>query len=177
MWCQVHRRPQTTKAMTATATAMLAAICKLRRSSYQPLCLKMPRKKSPNPPSKPSPRAVLIKESRKNTPDNPTQTSASEPGKPWYWARRQATAVHRPNRQGTVSVATRKISSVIAAVFGRSKIARDFDPSPAHWRPERRSRQASGQRATGDGKRRGASVISSGFPRRRRKSPTLNKSG
>src|SRR5262249_1655504 len=24
-------------------------------------------------------------------------------GKPWYWARRQATAVHRPNRQGTVS--------------------------------------------------------------------------
>jgi hypothetical protein len=125
MRCQVHRRPQTTKAMTTTATAMLAAICKLRRSSYQPLCLKMPRKKSPNPRSKPSPRAVFIKESRKNAPDNPAQTSASEPGKPWYWARRQATAVHRPNRQGTVSVATRKTSSVIAAVFGRSKIARD----------------------------------------------------
>jgi hypothetical protein len=49
---------------------MLAAICKVRRSSYQPLCLKKPRKKSPNPRSKPSPRAVLIKESRKNTPDN-----------------------------------------------------------------------------------------------------------
>ena len=147
MRCQVHSRPQTTKAMTTTATAMLAAICKLRRSSYQPLCLKMPRKKSPNPRSKPSPRAVLIKESRKNAPDNPAQTSASEPGKPWYWARRQATAVHRPNRQGTVSVATRKTSSVIAAVFGRSKIARDFDPTPARWRPGRHSRRASGRRA------------------------------
>src|SRR5262249_11663569 len=125
MRCQVHSRPQTTKAMTTTATAMLTAICKLRRSSYQPLCLKMPRKKSPNPRSKPRPRAVFIKDSRKNAPDNAAQTSASEPGKPWYWARRQATAVHRPNRQGTVSVATRKTSSVIAAVFGRSKIARD----------------------------------------------------
>src|SRR6516164_9770092 len=122
MRCQVDRRPQTTKAMTTTATAMLAAICKLRRSSYQPLCLKMPRKKSPNPRSKPRPRAVFIKDSRKNAPDNPAQTSASEPGKPWYWARRQATAAHRPNRQGTVSAATRKTSSVIAAVFGRSKI-------------------------------------------------------
>ena len=34
-------------AVTTVATAMLAAICKLRR--YQPLCLKKPRKKSPNP--------------------------------------------------------------------------------------------------------------------------------
>jgi hypothetical protein len=84
----------------------------------------MPRKKTPNPRSKPSPRAVFIKEIRKNAPDNPAQTSASEPGKPWYWARRQATAVHRPNRQGTISVATRETSSVIAAVLGRSKIAR-----------------------------------------------------
>src|SRR5262249_10849868 len=97
---------------------------KLRRSSYQPLCLKMPRKKSPNPRSKPRPRAVFIKDSRKNAPDNPAQTSASEPGKPWYWARRQATAVHRPNRQGTVRAATRQTSSVIAAVLGRSKIER-----------------------------------------------------
>src|SRR6516162_8408951 len=125
MRCQVHSRPQTTKAMTTTATAMLAAICKLRRSSYQPLCLKMPRKKSPNPRSKPRPRAVFINDSRKNAPDNPAQTSASEPGKPWYWARRQATAVHRPNRQGTVSTPTRKTTSVIVAVFRRNKIARD----------------------------------------------------
>src|SRR6516225_10245021 len=77
MRCQVHRSPQTTKAMTTTATAMLAAICKLRRSSYQPLCLKMPRKKSPNPRSKPRPRAVFINDSRKNAPDNPAQTSTA----------------------------------------------------------------------------------------------------
>src|SRR5262245_15797853 len=41
--------------------------------------------------------------------------SASEPGTPWYWARRQTTAVHRPSKQRTVSAATRKTSSVIAA--------------------------------------------------------------
>jgi hypothetical protein len=57
------------KAMTTIATAMLAAIRKVRRPSYQPISLKMPRKNSPNPCSKPSPRAVLIKESRKNTAD------------------------------------------------------------------------------------------------------------
>jgi len=83
-----------TKTITTAATAMLAVICcKVRRSSYQPLCLKMSRKKPPNPLSKPSPRAVLIKDSRKNTADSLSQTSASEPGKPWLWARRQATAV------------------------------------------------------------------------------------
>jgi len=49
--------------MTTTATAMLAAICKLRRSSYQPLCLKIPRKKSPNPRSKPRPHTVFIRDS------------------------------------------------------------------------------------------------------------------
>src|SRR5262245_28647874 len=38
--------------MTTTATAMLAVICKVQRSSYQPLCLKMSRKKLPNPRSK-----------------------------------------------------------------------------------------------------------------------------
>ena len=58
-----HSRPQTTKTMTTTATAMLAAICKLRRSSYQPLCLKIPRKKSPNPRSKPRPHTVFIRDS------------------------------------------------------------------------------------------------------------------
>src|SRR5262244_3798346 len=119
MRCQVHSRPQTPKAITTTATAMLAAICKLRRSSYQPLCMKMPRKKSPNPRSKPRPRAVFIKDSRRNAPDNPAQTSASEPGNPWYWARRQATAVHRPNTEATVSAATRNRSSLIAAVVFR----------------------------------------------------------
>src|SRR5262249_27844607 len=68
---------------------------------------------------------------------NPAQTNASEPGKPWYWARRQATAVHRPNRQGTISVATRKTLSVIAAVFGLSRIARD----PNRHLPVRRGRR------------------------------------
>jgi hypothetical protein len=42
----------------------------------------MPRKKSPNPRSKPRPRAVFIKDSTKKAADNPAQTSASEPGKP-----------------------------------------------------------------------------------------------
>ena len=65
------------------ATAMLAVICRVRRSSYQPLCLKMSRKKPPNPRSKPSPRTVFIKDNRKNTADSPAQTSASAPGKPW----------------------------------------------------------------------------------------------
>jgi hypothetical protein len=43
--------------------------------------------------------------------------------------RRQATTLHRPNRQGTVSAAARKTSSVIAAVFDRNKIARNLVPN------------------------------------------------
>jgi hypothetical protein len=87
-------------AVVVHAWAMLAVTCKVRRSSYQPLCLKMSRKKPPNPRSKPRPRAVFIKDSRKNTAESPAQTSASEPGKPWYCARRQATG--RAGRRPTV---------------------------------------------------------------------------
>src|SRR4029453_8269511 len=110
--------------MTTTAMAMLAAICRLRRSSYQPRCLKMSRKKPPNPRSKPRPRAAFIRDSRKNATDNPAQISASEPGKPWYWARRQATAVHRPNRQAVVSATTRNTSSLMQqSYFGGTAMA------------------------------------------------------
>jgi hypothetical protein len=99
--------------MTTTAMAMLAATCKLRRSSYQPICLKMSRKYPPNPRSNPRPRTDFTRDNRKNTLDNPAQIKASEPGRPRSWAHRHATAVHRPNRQGIVSARTRNKSSLM----------------------------------------------------------------
>src|SRR3954447_9867772 len=121
--------------MTTRAMAMLAAICKLRRSSYQPRCLKMSRKRPPNPRSKPRPRAVFSRDSRKNALDNPAQISASEPGKPWYWARRQATAVHRPNRQAIASATTRNTSSLIQQSYfvGTGMATRVNDRRLAVW--------------------------------------------
>jgi hypothetical protein len=108
---------------------MLVVICNIRRSSYQPLCLKMLRRKPPNPRSSPRPRAVFVREIKKNTADRPTQTGASPPGKPWRWVRRQATAAHRPSRQGTNSIAIRNLSSVTG----------EFSPTKnAHHSPAKR---------------------------------------